>query len=184
MPESATAYGRTTLIALFGFHTLHVHCELVLVISQSKVFTNHLQPQRLPPRSRASTTGREGCVAHFGISQYILTCLQAQHSVLLLIILMKSVKYHASLLRTQQRLWSLTPRLLHISRRKLPRDLESHSSFARFVVQYRPTSALRKPPCSQHIPQSWRRHVHVPRRERLRHGRAQRVVSCCAQGWL
>ena len=117
MPESATAYDRTALIALFGFHTLHGHCDLVLVISQSKVFTNHLQPQRLPPRSRASTTGREGCVAHFGNSQYILTCWQAQQSVpstddrLLLIILMKSVNHHASqilvLFRTQAKFVAL-----------------------------------------------------------------------------
>ena len=161
----------------------------------SNVFTNHLQSERFFPRSRALATRRDGRVAQFGNRQYILTCWQARHNApstddrLLLIILMRSVNQHASqvlvLLRTQQRLWPSTPRLLHISGRKLPRDSESHLSFARFVVQYRPTSALRKPPCSQHLTQSWRRHVHVPQRERLRHLCAVHSVVCrYAQGWL
>ncbi len=149
------------------------------MVSLSKVFITHLQPERFPLRSRASTTCREGCVAHFGKRRYILTCWQAQHSIpstddrLLLTILMKSVNHHASqvlvLLCTQERLWPSTPRLLHISRQTLPRDPKSPSSFARCVVQYRPASAPRKPPCSQHLTQRRRRHVHVTRRERLRH---------------
>ena len=106
-------------------HTLHGHPRLNTgKLSLSKVFTSHLQSERFLPRSRASTTCREDCVAHVDKRRYILMCWQAQHSVpstddrLLLIILMKSVNHHASqvlvLLRTQQRLWPSTPRLLHI----------------------------------------------------------------------
>ena len=163
---------------------LHDHLRLDTgKFSLSKVFTNHLQLERSPPPSRASATCQEGCVAHFGKRLYILTCWQRRRSVpstdvtLLPIILMKSVVHHASqvlvLLRTQARLCPSTPRLLHISRRKLPGDHKSPSTFARCVVQYRPTSALRKPPCSQYLRQSWRRHAHVPRREHLRHRRAK-----------
>ena len=79
----------------------------------SNVFTNHLQSERFFPRNRALATRRDGRVAQFGKRRYILTCLQARHSVpstddrLLLIILIKSVNHHASqvlvLFRTQQR---------------------------------------------------------------------------------
>ena len=172
---------RTTLIASPELVRCTTICDLKVVrfCSQTSSPIPAVGKTLLVPRSRASTTCREGCVAHVDKRLYILTSWQAQHSVpstddgLLLITLMQSVNHYASqvlvLFRTQQRLWPSTPRSLHISRRKLPRDHESPSGFARCVVQYRPASALRKPSRSQNLTQSWRRHVHVPRRERLRH---------------
>lgn len=151
-------------------------------VSLSKVFITHLQPERFPLRSEALTTCQEACVAHFGKRRRILTCWQGQHSFfttidrLLLTILMKLVNHHVSqvlgLLCTQESLWPSTPRLLHISGQTLPSDPKSPSGFPRCTVQYRPASGPRKPPCSHHLTQRRRRHVHVTRRERLRHGRA------------